>query len=187
MEQSQDITPEILGKIRQLKRLILSRADFKHAHLVASYILDSNLHNQAESETHVILPALNCSMIMAYCRPFSGNSNDVPDLPGRLLSVLNEDEKIVHRAALADRMKVLAHSDADGLELELVVADFPGAGPMLVPIVNWGLAPLKREAVEVLVTAVKKLMGAVVYERSRMEPELMPYLQKVHHTKIHEY
>jgi hypothetical protein len=176
------LTPEINGKIRQLKRLILSKGDFKHARLVADYILGDKLHDMPESETHVLLPALNCSMVIAYCRPFSGNDGrspvGVPDLPQRILTALNEQERAIHDVVLYDRHKLLAHSDADGRELDLVVVEMADR-PFLVPRTRWGMAPLVREAVEILSSAARKLEAAVVYERQRLEPELLPYFRKV--------
>lgn len=184
------MTPAIAGKIRQFKRLLMSYSDFKHARLVADYILESRLHERPESETHVLLPALNCSMIIAYSRPFSGNDartpTKVPDLPTRFLSVLDERETLIHNVALKDRMKVLAHSDSDGLEIEPVVTHLPGVGPFVVPLSNWGLAPLIREAVEILRSAAAKLFEAVLYERRKMEPELIPHFRSVEWTKMYD-
>jgi hypothetical protein len=188
--KSSPMTPAIAGKIRQFKRLLMSSSDFKHARLVADYILDGRLHERPESETHVLLPALNCSMVIAYTRPFSGNdarsATKVPDLPARFLSVLDERETLIHNIALKDRMKVLAHSDSDGLEIEPVVADLPGVGPHVVPLSNWGLAPLVRDAVETLRSAAAKLFEAVLYERRKMEPELIPHFRPVEWTRIYD-
>jgi hypothetical protein len=35
--------------------------------------MTERLHQKYAEEGYVILEALNCSMIVAYCRPFSGN------------------------------------------------------------------------------------------------------------------
>jgi hypothetical protein len=86
-------TPEIDGKMRQYKRVLLSYADFKHAKLASAYILDCELHANYPKSSYVIREALNCSMIVVYCRPFSGNGGSVPDLPSRLLRVLTPDEE----------------------------------------------------------------------------------------------
>lgn len=183
MSEPQQLTPEISGKIRQFKRLIMSYGDFKHARLAADYILDNKLHEQYPDESYVTLPALNCSMIMAYCRPFSGNDargqSKVPDLPARFLSVLNEEERRIHEVAMTDRGKVLAHSDSDARNPEPVVMDIEGVGPHVVPLTNWGLAPLVPEAVVILRSAALKLFEAVLLERRRMEPELVPYFRRV--------
>lgn len=169
--------------MRQFKRLLMSYGDFKHARLAAEYILDNKLHETYPQESYVTLPALNCSMIMAYCRPFSGNDgraeHKVPDLPGRFLAVLDEPERLIHEVALNDRAKVLAHSDSDAGNPEPVVMEIEGVGPQVVPLTNWGLAPLVPEAVLLLRSAAAKLFEAVLMERRRMEPELMPYFRRV--------
>jgi hypothetical protein len=94
----QTLTKELEGKMRQYKRVLLSYADFKHAKLASSYVLDAELHKNYPETSHVLLEALNCSMILAYCRPFSGNNGPVPDLPGRLLRVLSPEELVIHGA-----------------------------------------------------------------------------------------
>jgi hypothetical protein len=120
-------TPEIDGKMRQYKRVLLSYADFKHAKLASAYILDCELHANYPKSSYVIREALNCSMIVAYCRPFSGNGGSVPDLPSRLLRVLTPDERAIHDVIMQDRNKVLAHSDDDALQVEPVVWHVAGA------------------------------------------------------------
>src|SRR5690348_9953680 len=81
LEIMQTLTKEFEGKMRQYKRVLLSYADFKHAKLSSSYVLDAELHKHYPETSYVLLEALNCSMILAYCRPFSGNTASVPDLP----------------------------------------------------------------------------------------------------------
>ena len=120
-------TPEIDGKMRQYKRVLLSYADFKHAKLASAYILDCELHANYPKSSYVIREALNCSMIVAYCRPFSGNGGSVPDLPSRLLRVLTPDERAIHDVIMQDRNKLLAHSDDDALQVEPVVWHVAGA------------------------------------------------------------
>ncbi len=67
------ITPESEGKLQQLYRLLMSLSDFKQASLIALYILENKLHDREDHEWGRILhEALNCAMIIAYCRPFSG-------------------------------------------------------------------------------------------------------------------
>ena len=162
--------------MRQFKRVLLSYADFKHAKLAASRILEENLHARYPQESYVILEALNCSMIMAYCRPFSGNDPSVPDLPSRLLKCLNESEMEIHNVALRDRNKVLAHSEAEALDIEPVIWHVAGEA-MVLPLKNWGLAPLTEEATAVFRSAAEKLFIATMEERHRLEPEMIPYMR----------
>lgn len=171
------MTPEIDGKMCQLKRLILSYADFKHAKLASSRILTEELHDKYPSDSYVILEALSCSMIVAYCRPFSGNDRSVPDLPGRLLKCLNADERNIHDQVIYDRNKLLAHSDADALRVEPVMWHLDGRA-MVVPLKDWGLAPLTREATEIFHSAAAKLFISTIEERARLEPELIPFMRE---------
>jgi hypothetical protein len=168
------------GKLRQYKRVLLSYADFKHAKLASSYILDSQLHEKYREEGYLILEALNCSMIIAYCRPFSGNASrapgSVPDLPSRLLRGLNPEERAIHDVVMQDRNKVLAHSDDEALQVEPVIWQVAGRD-MVLPIRNWGLAPLTKEATIIFRSAAEKLFIATIEERQRLEPELIPYLR----------
>lgn len=170
------MTPEIEGKLRQFKRMLLSYADFKHAKLVSTHIIDQNLHEPRPGEGDTLLEALNCSMIIAYCRPFSGNDRSAPDLPAGFLKCLTADEREVHEIVLMDRNKVLAHSDADWLDVESVVWHVSGR-QLVVPLKGWGLAPLNRETTVAFNAAAEKLLTAVVTERHRLEPELMPYMR----------
>lgn len=173
-------SPKIDGKIRQFRRVLLSYSDFKHAKLASSFILTGRLHQKYPQESYVILEALNCSMIVAYCRPFSGNDSrsdyKVPDLPTRFLRVLNESERIIHDAAMQDRNRVLAHSDAEALQPEPVVWHVANRS-MVLPITNWGLAPFTEEATKTFNSAAEKLLMATIEERQRLEPEVMPYLR----------
>ena len=171
-----DLTPEIDGKMRQFKRILLSYADFKHAKLASSVILTDQLHDKYPQESYVILEALNCSMIVAYCRPFSGNNSQVPDLPNRLLKCLNSSEQEIHHVVMQDRNKVLAHSDADALQIEPVIWHVAGRA-MVLPLKNWGLAPLTKDATAVFHSAAEKLFTAIWEERQRLEPQLIPYMR----------
>ena len=61
------------NRLRQFYRLLLSYGDFKHTKLIAQHVLDERLHDKYPGETTTLLQAFNCSMVMAYSRPFSGN------------------------------------------------------------------------------------------------------------------
>ena len=176
MHMTNNVSAEISGKMRQFKRILLSYADFKHAKLAASVILSDHLHDKYPQESYVLLEALNCSMIMAYCRPFSGNDPSIPDLPARLLQSLNDSEREIHDAVLYDRNKLLAHSDADALAIEPVIWNIADHA-MVLPLARWGLAPLTEEATIIFHSAAEKLFIATMEERRRLEPEMIPYLR----------
>jgi hypothetical protein len=42
---------------------------------------------------------------------------------------------------------------------------------------NWGLAPIIKEASVILHSAADKLLAAVINERLRLEPELIPFMR----------
>jgi hypothetical protein len=170
---------ETEGRLRQFNRLILSYRDFKHAKLAAAYILAEHLHAKYPDESYVTLPALNASMILAYCRPFSGNAKRLPDLPGRFLRVLSEAEREIHETVLFDRNRLLAHSDAEALNPEPVRLRIADDREVLVPLKNWGLAPLTEEATGVFLSAATKLFDATFLERCQLEKDLMPYFRTV--------
>jgi hypothetical protein len=165
----------------QFRRLLLSYTDFKHAKLVAEYILRNQLHKQYPGEAHILLPALNCSMIIAYSRPFSGNSGRgpeaAPDLPSRFLKILSADELEIHRIALIDRNKFLAHTDAEATALEPVRVKYSESIELLVPLVADRMAPLDEGPTELLHSAASKLFEATLLERQELEPVFKEYFR----------
>jgi hypothetical protein len=181
MSQPLTIPEEMKGQMRQYKRLLLCYADFKHAIQAADYILGNSLHDKHPQESGLLLPAINCSMIIAYARPFSGNGGRgegiVPDLPGRYLRLLNEKERNVHETVLWDRNKFLAHSDAEAAELEPVRFQINEAIDMVVPVVAWRMAPLEIEPTRALLSASRKLFEATLSDREPLEKLLLPYFR----------
>lgn len=182
MERIREVPFELQGRMRQYWRILLSYGDFKHAKLVAEHILSNRLHEKSSEESYVTLPALNCSMIIAYARPFSGNSGRgpkaIPDLPGRFLRLLTLEEKQVHETALYDRNKFFAHTDTEAANLEPVLLQISEDREMVVPLVNWRMAPLELAPTRFLLSAATKLFEATLLEREKMEPELTPYFRK---------
>ncbi len=73
------------------------------------------------SLTRVIGEAMNCAMIIAYARPFSGNDKaaleKIPDFPGRYVRHLDERGRQVHELVIKDRNNKMAHSDSDALKM----------------------------------------------------------------------
>ena len=165
----------------QFRRLLLSYTDFKHAKLVAEYILQNRLHEKYPGEAHILLPALNCSMIIAYTRPFSGNRGNgpeaAPDLPARFLDLLSVDELEIHKIALFDRNKFLAHTDAEAAALEPVRVQFSESIELLIPLVADRLAPLDEHPTELLHSAASKLFEATFLEREKLEPVFKNYFR----------
>src|SRR5207249_10924551 len=87
----------------------MSYIDFQQAHNIAHLILRDRLHERLRDPgpgDRFLIQGLNCAMIVAYCRPFSGNDRraavKIPDLPTRFLRVLTEEERWLH-GSLAER------------------------------------------------------------------------------------
>jgi len=124
---------------------------------------------------------LNCAMVVAYCRPFSGNDRRttrstaprIPDLPSRFLASLTSEEKRIHELALRDRNTVLAHSDSEAWGLQPFFVVDPVSGRKLLHPSHYDVrAPLKHEIVERLDAICGKLMKALFRERKLLETEL---------------
>lgn len=173
------LTPEVRGKLRQFYRLLLSYGDFKQAKYIASYILDNKLHGL---EDRRLLEALNCAMIIAYCRPFSGNDRNtdakIPDLPAALLQGLTDNEKDIHEVVITDRNTLLAHSDSSASQLEPEVWKIKDK-KILIPAQYDRRAPLTKDATETFLSLSRKMFDKVMNERMRLEPELIDYFKEV--------
>jgi hypothetical protein len=184
--RNEKLSAEIRWKLRKFYRLLLSSGDFKQAHYIASYILDEKLH---ASEDRRLLEALNCAMIVAYCRPFSGNdraiNTKIPDLPESFLRDLSAAEKEIHEVVLQDRNTVLAHSDSMAHDLQpkvWVIRD----RKILMPEKNDTRAPLTKEATKTFKSLSLRLRDKVLKERMKLEPELIDYFEQIPIEKILE-
>src|SRR5216683_8320062 len=91
--------PEIQAKLRHFNRVLMSYIDFQQAANIAHYILNEKVHDRHPHD-RFLLQGLNCAMIVAYCRPFSGNDRGaavkIPDLPARFVRALTEEERWLH-------------------------------------------------------------------------------------------
>ena len=115
-------------------------------------------------------------MIVAYCRPFSGNDKAidarVPDLPASFLRGLSQDEKEIHDVVMSDRNTVLAHSDSSAFDLQPETWRI-GDRKILVPWSSDTRAPLTRTATEIFQSLAEKMMERALSERMRLEKELI--------------
>jgi len=180
------LSPEARGKLRQFYRLLLSYGDFKQAHYIASYILDQKLH---VSEDRRLLEALNCAMIVSYCRPFSGSDRGietkVPNLPASFLKGVPESEREIHEVVLKDRNTLLAHSDSSAAQLQPEVWKIKDK-QILIPWQNDRRAPLTKEATEIFLSLVNQMRDKIMNERMELEPELIKYFEEIPIEKILE-
>jgi hypothetical protein len=181
-------TPDIRGRLRYFNRVLMSYVDFQQACNIAHYILRHQLHERLRDPgpgDRFLLQGLNCAMIVAYCRPFSGNDRQravkIPDLPARFLRAITEEERGLHNVIMEDRNSRLAHSDSEAWEMEPVVYRSKGGHEMLMPMHHLVHEPLTREATECFHGMADKLRKACFAERRRIEPELTPYLRAVKH------
>ncbi len=170
---------EISGKFRQFQRVLISYIDFKQASQISSLILSEELHANYPRENRILLEALNCAMIVAYCRPFSGSdaraATKVPDLPNRFLRSLSKDEREIHDTVMEDRNSVLAHSDSEAWNM---VPQYLRLGDdnVLLPVSAGVHRPLTQEATQRFNELSGKLMEAMFVERETLENELRDYL-----------
>ena len=132
--------------VRLLRRILVSYNDFKQAVDISSHILRAKLHRVYPEKDRHILQALNCAMIIAYARPFSGNRGSktmLPGLPERFLNGLAAGELVLHKIIVKDRNELLAHSDHSAWHLRLCVIRSHGHST-LVPLHQDVRAPLDK-------------------------------------------
>jgi len=181
MKKRKDL--EKKAKLRLLHRLLISYNDFHQASQIASYILRHRLQEKVDRlrgprryQIKLLWQALNCAMVVSYCRPFSGNdrrlANPIPDLPKRFLKRLTPEEKELHRVAMQDRNTLLAHSDSQAWNLRPFFLETGPGHRMLVPLHSDVRAPLVHAAVEQLQKMCTKLMDFLFEERMQLEKEL---------------
>ena len=169
-------------------RVVFSYSDFKHAWRCGQQLVQFGDGYNPETET--LEAALYCSMVVAYARPFNsgGKSNigKVPNLTNEILKCLTAGEKVMHDYILRCRNKFIAHTDAEFLELEPIVAtDLPNN--LVVPLMNDALAPFKKTYTEDFVKLCDKLVTWVVLERAKTESKVLPLLRRSKWTEIHGF
>lgn len=175
---SQKLDDKTKVKLRQFYRLLLSDRDFKQAKLTAECILEKNMH-ETDAEIR-LLEALNCAMIVAYCRPFSGcergTSVKIPILPRKFLADVSEKELLIHDIVMHDRYKFLAHTGSEAAKLKPMVQELAGR-KYLIPYEEDRLAPLTLEATQTFYSLANRLHEKVIVERHRQEPAFLPYFE----------
>jgi hypothetical protein len=166
-------------KVRLLRRILVSYNDFKQAAHISSHILAPKLHRDYPEKDRHILQALNCAMIIAYARPFSGNRGSktmLAALPERVLNAFTTDERVLHQVVMKDRNELLAHSDQRAWCLRLSVIKSSGRTPMLVPLHRDTAAPLDEKHTRMFNGMAHKLMETLFAERRALEKELIDVL-----------
>src|SRR5881394_1195503 len=173
-----ELPAEIQGKYRQFVRALMSYVDFQQAAGIARYIVASEL-NKRYPQDRFALQGLNCGMVVAYCRPFSGNDQGletkIPRLPLRTLQVLTPEERELHGTLLEERNTILAHSDSRAWEPQAYYMRV-GTHVTLIPSFVHVHSPFLPEVVQRIESMATRLMEACFAERERLEPEVKPYL-----------
>jgi len=164
----------IEGKFKQFNRVLMSYIDFQQACAIASIIIEENLHSNYPRENRVKLEALNSSMVIAYCRPFSGNKG-IPDLPRKFINHLTIEELETHKLLMGDRNKMIAHSDGEAWNMRPYYQRVNGLN-ILVPL-HYGVhRPFLKGDTENICALAEKQQEACFEVRERLENELKPYI-----------
>ncbi len=182
-----ELAPKTAAQLKLLVRLLISSEDFHHAARIASYILENELQSKVKGskgkqqyQTKLLWEALNSAMIIAYCRPFSGNdrrsANKIPDLPLRFLKVLTKREREVHGIAMNNRNTLLAHSDSGAWGMRTGFVEYAPDKLYLLTQHRDVRAPLPSKIVRTLGIAAIKLRNAILAKRMTLEKELTSYI-----------
>lgn len=166
------------NRIKQFKRVVLSFADFKEAVDLSTNLIESDLLDD-QNKNFIMLSALTSAMILAYSRPFSGNdskaNSKIPDLGGKVLRDLGNEEKELHIWLLNQRNTLIAHSDTEAVDLKFVVYDL-GDRQMLQPIRNRNTRHFALKHALPFKALASKMLNYVAAERDKLEPEMIELL-----------
>ena len=158
----------------------MSFADFKEAVDLSTYLIESNLLDD-QGTHYLVLGSLTSSMILAYSRPFSGNdsrgNSKTPDLGGKALRNLNDEEKHMHKWVLSLRNTLIAHSDSEAIDLKFDVYDLAGR-KMLRPIRNRSTKHFTLEHATPFKELSQKMLSYVTEERNRLEDDIIELLSE---------
>jgi hypothetical protein len=158
------------------KRLIISQGDLDHAGWFADFILQRNLHASSDEESRYLHRGLNLALIVAYCRPFSGNTasdDTIGDLPGSYIREFSSEERALHAQILTLRNRDHAHSDPRGHEVQVSIDELLG-DPVASAVSRNAYVPLPREDTQRLRMMIAKLLGRVVEEHVRIQQSFQP-------------
>ncbi len=98
-----------------------------------------------------------------------------PDLGGKVLRDLDNEEKELHKWLLNQRNTLIAHSDTEAVDLKFVVYDF-GDRKMLQPIRNEKYKALRFKTCLPFKALASKMLNYVAAERDKLEPEMIELL-----------
>lgn len=118
---------ELQPQLRLYRRLYLARIDLGEAKATVEDLLARKIALPRRNLPSPLLLAMTTALVVAYARPFvhSRGQSDVAEksVPGALLRGLTAKEREVHDYLLHLRNKEVAHSDADVLEMSLMLCE----------------------------------------------------------------
>jgi len=165
-------------KLKLFNRILISYNDFRQCHETASFLLNENYYDHFPEQNHQLVISLNTAAIVSYARPFLESKGELAHnrLPGKVLRILNAEEKEVHDIVIKSRNTIMAHSDADeNLAIPLIM-DL-GHRKVIVPKnASVYAAPLKPVTMQVLCDMSYKLQEHCFELRMEMEPDMFDIL-----------
>ena len=192
------MTKEEENKYKQYLRLLISYNDFQQSIEIADTIISeeyskkrNELRGSEGQHIRKLWEGLNCSMVIAYCRPFSNNdkknSNRIPDLPLNILKCFNDEEKELHTMLIRERNTMFAHSDSEAWNMQPRYILIKSTGrKILYPSSTNTRAPLLEEVTIKLKEMAIKLREETFERRMNLEKEishLFP-IEEIDETKI---
>jgi hypothetical protein len=123
-------TTNLTQEQKRLRRLVLSEYDITEAKDICRYILKNGLWNEGNNpEKRMLGRSLQSAMVMAYCRPFSGNQRTEHTLRRPSIDIdkrLSAEQYGLHEDLMNLRHMVFAHTDAEIRDLEIRVESLAG-------------------------------------------------------------
>ena len=151
---------ELEPQLRRYRRLLISCDDLQEAKATILKILESDLRFPRGKEPDPLLTALTTALVVSYARPFvnSRGHSRVAErtVPGSLLRVLPSRERDLHDALIEMRTREIAHSDAEVLELSIML--FPGGDGSISRLPR---QPLRRVELRMLNRMIDKLTDEI--------------------------
>lgn len=168
-------------KLKLFNRILISYNDFKQAHEIASLLIDGNLYENYPRKNRHLVIALNMATIIAYSRPFLDSRGKLAHnrLPGKVLNILNAEERKVHKIVLEDRNTMMAHSDADANQSIPLVIEIEDRSIIFPKNASPYTNILLPETMKVLCNMSYKLQEYCYKLRQEMEPNMLSILPRV--------
>lgn len=121
-----------------------------------------------KSSDQEVIKAAECAFIIAYSRPFSGNTRSAPDLPSGSMQDFSESERLLHGQVVKHRDMAIAHSEAETAQVQFAVREIDGKKLVSTPLVIKYFPFLSYEDIPVLSSCIDKLMAYCQKERERI-------------------